>query len=131
MENKLKHLEMIQNIINRMANNSFLLKGWAVIIVSALFALSAKDTNHKFIYIAYLPAIAFWILDGYFLWQERLYRKLYDMVRKKDVSEIDFSMDITPVKGKVVSWYKVVFSRTLFIFHGVIVGTLIIVTFLA
>lgn len=30
MDNKLKHLELIQGVINRMASNSFKLKGWAV-----------------------------------------------------------------------------------------------------
>lgn len=30
MENKQKHLEFIQSIINRMAGHSFLLKGWGV-----------------------------------------------------------------------------------------------------
>lgn len=30
IENKLKHLEMLQAIINRMAVNSFSLKGWSV-----------------------------------------------------------------------------------------------------
>jgi len=37
MEKKLKHLEMLQGVINRMANNSFLLKGWSVVLISALF----------------------------------------------------------------------------------------------
>jgi len=32
---------MIQAVINRMASNSFLLKGWTVMLVSALFALAA------------------------------------------------------------------------------------------
>ena len=54
MENKLKHLEFIQTVINRMAGNCFLLKGWAITLVAALFALSAKDTNHNYFLIAYL-----------------------------------------------------------------------------
>lgn len=29
MENKVKYLEIIQGVISRMANNSFLMKGWA------------------------------------------------------------------------------------------------------
>ncbi len=48
MEAKLKHLELSQGVINRMAGNSFLLKGWSVTLVSALFALSAKDSNQMF-----------------------------------------------------------------------------------
>jgi hypothetical protein len=35
-----KHLEFIQNAITRMATNSFWLKGWAVTLVAATFALN-------------------------------------------------------------------------------------------
>lgn len=127
MENRVKHLEMIQNIINRMASNSFLLKSWSVVLVSALFVLAAKGSNIFFIYLAYFPALAFWILDGYFLWQERLYRKLYDKVRKMSESEIDFSMDTSSVVKEVDLWCRVTISKTLCIFHGVIIGTISIV----
>ncbi len=61
------HLEMIQSIINRMATNSFHLKGWSVTLVAALFALAAKDSTPVFVYLAYFPAFAFWLLDGFFL----------------------------------------------------------------
>lgn len=40
-DNKVKHLEMIQAVINRMAQNSFLLKGWSVVLTAAIFALAA------------------------------------------------------------------------------------------
>ena len=44
MSDKQAHLEMIQGIVNRLSHNSFLLKGWSVVLVSAMFALAAKDT---------------------------------------------------------------------------------------
>ena len=131
MEAKLKHLEIIQDVINRMANNSFLLKGWSVVLVSALFALAAKDSNKLYIYLAYFPTIAFWVLDGYFLRQEKLYRKLYDKVRNTDDSKIDFSMDTSSVTKQVSAWSEVVFSKTLSIFHGVIVLTILLVMWIA
>lgn len=40
-ERKLKHLELIQGVINRLAGNFFTVKGWSVLLVSALFALGA------------------------------------------------------------------------------------------
>lgn len=131
MEAKLKHLEMIQGVINRMANNSFLLKGWSVILVSALFALAAKDSNKLYIYLSYFPSLAFWVLDGYFLRQEKLYRKLYDKVRSINDSEIDFSMDTSSLTNQVHTWSEVIFSKTLSIFHGVIVLTILLVMLIA
>ncbi|MCK5492349.1 MAG: hypothetical protein KAJ14_04480 [Candidatus Omnitrophica bacterium] len=128
MENKIKHLEIIQGVINRMAQCSFLLKGWTVVLVSALFALAAKDSNILFIYLAYFPAIAFWILDGYYLYQERLYRNLYDKTRNTEESNIDFSMNKKEFEGKnKASWIDSILSKTLLIFHLSIILTIIIV----
>src|SRR6266853_1626382 len=93
MSNKQKHLEFIQSAVGRMASNLFLLKGWTITLIAALFALAAKDSDKTYFFIAYLPALMFWALDGYFLSQERRFRALYDHVRKLDESEIDFSMD--------------------------------------
>ena len=45
MERKGKHLEFIQGTVNRLSTNSFLLKGWSVVLVSALFALASADFN--------------------------------------------------------------------------------------
>jgi len=131
MEEKLKHLEMIQGVINRMASNSFLLKGWSVVLVAALFALAAKDSSVDFIYLAYFPAIAFWSLDGFYLRQERLYRKLYDKVRSQKEEEIDFSMATVEFHKGVQCWFCTCFSPTLRIFHGAILGTILIVMIIA
>ena len=94
MENKLKHLEMIQGIINRMASNSFALKGWSVTLVAGIFALSSKDANEIYFLIAYIPIVVFWFLDAYYLLQERLFRSLYGKVRRLSEDEIDFDMNI-------------------------------------
>jgi len=127
MEKKPTHLEMIQGVVNRLSQNSFLLKGWCVVLVSAMFALAAGSTKTYFIYLAYFPAIAFWVLDGYFLWQERLYRKLYDHVRQMKEEEIDFSMDTSVVKSHIEPWSDVIFSMTLVIFHGTVLASIVVV----
>ena len=59
-EKKLAHLEMIQGVINRMASNSFALKGWAVTLIAGIFVLSSKDANKAYFLVAYLPVIVFW-----------------------------------------------------------------------
>lgn len=124
---KEKHLELIQGVINRMAANSFHLKGWSVVLVSALFVLAGRDTKVYFVYLAYLPAVAFWVLDGYFLWQERMYRKLYDAVRLQGQADSDFSMNAYNYKDQVPSWPATCLSTTLAIFHGMVIGAIIIV----
>lgn len=123
----IKHLEMIQAIIGRMAGNSFSLKGWSVIIVSALIALDATASTVSFIYIAYLPALTFWGLDAYFLSQERYFRRLYDEVRSQlntqdEAESVEpFSMEAPKFAESSDHWFPVMWSRTLLAFHGMVV----------
>lgn len=74
-EDRRKLLDLLKGVINRMANNSFLLKGWSFVTVSGLFALAAKDKNPRFAMVADLPAIAFWGLDGGILGSPGLLRR--------------------------------------------------------
>jgi len=131
MSNKQAHLEMIQGVINRLSNNSFLLKGWTVVLVSAMFALAAKDTKPLFIYLAYFPVFIFWLLDGYFLWQERIFRVLYDDVRIMEEDKINFSMYPSTDEIQSVSFIAAVFSKTLAAFHGTILLVILLVMFTA
>jgi hypothetical protein len=122
-----KHLEFIQAVINRLAQSSFLVKGWAITLVSAMFALAAKDADPKFITIAYFPAIVFWLLDGYYLYQERLFRKLYDQARKQQVA--DYSLSTKDFDKGIRDWISAVFSKTIFPFYAVIIGVILIIMF--
>lgn len=69
---------MLQGVINRLAGNSFLLKGWSVTLVSAVLVLSTNLADAPLIGVALLPVLTFWGLDDYSLAQERLYRGLYE-----------------------------------------------------
>ena len=83
MENKRKHLEFIQGIISRMAGNLFFLRGWTITLIGALLGLFSKNNSPDYIfYFLILVVFILWILDGYFLSQERSYRDLYNHVRK-------------------------------------------------
>lgn len=77
---KIKHLEFIQNVITRMNTNSFQIKGWTVIILSALLAIYASTKNDYFILASIFPVLVFWFLDTYYLTQERKFRGLYNDV---------------------------------------------------
>lgn len=118
---------MIQGVISRMAHCSFLIKGWSVTLVTALFALAAAGTNQKFILLAYFPAFAFWSLDAYFLRQERLFRKLFDRVRTLPEEEVEYSLDASTEEAEVPRKALVAFSSTLLTFHGTIAGTIVLV----
>ena len=118
-DRKIKHMEFIQGVINRLASDSFRMKGWSVVLVSALFVLLAREGCTEFVVVALVVVLAFWGLDGYFLWQERLHRVLYDHVRTLDNDSIDFSMNVSPFSNsRNCTWLGATFSRTLLVFHG-------------
>ena len=130
MENKQKHLEFIQGAINRMAGNLFFLRGWTITLITGLFALSAKETSQNYVLIAYFLILIFWILDGYFLSQERLFRALYDHVRTLDEKNIDFSMDTRNFKKDKNCWLQSIFSITLLVFYLSLLGVTTLIYFL-
>ena len=97
MDNKLKHLEFIQNVIVRMNNESIQLKTWTILLVVGVLTLAEKQGSWFIILCALIPTGVFWILNRNVLKTERLYRQLYDIVRKKDERDIDFSMDTSHI----------------------------------
>jgi hypothetical protein len=119
---KMKHLDFIQLTITRMAANSFLLKAWGVTLVGAIFALSAANSHLKFVILALIPLAAFWVLDGYYLQQEKRFRDLYDVVRKKQERQINFSME-APAHS---SWFRNMFNKTELIFYGTLAVAVVI-----
>jgi len=132
MENKRKHLEFIQEVASRMAGNLFFLRGWTITLIATLLALFIKggDSNY-IIYFLITFIFVFWILDGYFLSQERLFRDLYDHVRKLDEKRIDFSMDTNDYKKyKKNTLIFTMFSSTLLIFYLPLIGIALFINYL-
>lgn len=122
----IKEIEIIQDIIKRMAFNSFMIKGWAITLV--VVSLLLKGTDKYQIWIAFIPLLVFWFLDAYFLWQERLYRKLYDWVvnNRLKTEEYLFDMNAHRFKDEIQSKLRTMFSITLGWFYISIVILIII-----
>lgn len=129
MESKHKHLEFIPLVITRMSVNSFLLKGWSVTLVAALFAFAAKDSNIEYVLITYVSTPIFWLLDGYYLSLERQYRGLYNIVKNKNEDEINFDMNAKPFDKGKNKWLNCVFSIPVLLFYGALLAITLIVMF--
>lgn len=124
VDSKIEHLKLIQGVINRLANNSFSLKSWTVLILSGLFALGASEAEPKFIPIAYIPTLSFWFLDGYYLRQERLFRKLYQHTIESDDSDLTMDTSLQTVQSLPAT----MISLTIGIFYGSILVAITIVS---
>ena len=130
-ENKIKHLEMIENIIERMAKNSFQLKAWAMTLVTVVGALGAKEADKRFMLLGFVPIIGFWVLDAFYVQRERRYRALYRIICEKKEDEIDFKLDTknidyTKDEMKSVSIFNCLKSTSTSVFYGVLTSTLIL-----
>lgn len=135
-----KEIDLIQNCISRMANNSFLLKGWLITIYAVVLALLPEKANSLSLCLVMMVVTwAFWYLDGYFLRIEKIYRKIYDWVlleRPKGNRNQLYQLNPVRFKGKieaVKSIPKVMFSNTLLLFYGIpmlIVIVIFLVNFL-
>lgn len=115
-----------------MSGNLFFLRGWTITLIAALLALFAKDISFKYAtWFLCVLTLVFWILDGYFLSQERLYRDLYDHVRKLKDEKIDYSMDTTEFKKyKKNTVIFAMFSGTLLVFYIPLILASLVIAFM-
>lgn len=105
-EEKVVHLQMIQDIIARMGQNSFQIKGWAIGIMIAIFSFAGEQSNTRCILFTIIPLIIMWFLDSYYLQLERKFRLLYDDVRTSEKNK-EYDMNFNNVKIKVKDSYKI------------------------
>ncbi len=117
-EKVLEHLKMTQAIIDRLNRNSFWVKTLSVaLIISAMVLVAIQGEKYPIVFFMPITLVlGFWILDGYYLWQERLFREVYNDIRVQ--SDTDFEMN--PMKHRKkskCSWLSAIFSPTLFIFY--------------
>lgn len=79
-EEKRQHLEFIHNTINRLSDKSIQLKALTITLTAGLLAVYASTPKIFLIYITIPQVLFFWLLDGYYLQQERKFRGIYNDV---------------------------------------------------
>lgn len=118
---RVKHLEFIQATIARLGNDSFLVKGWALTLAAGFLALSASQRSWVVAGVGVVPLLCFWFLDGHFVRQERLYRRLYNAARRPGSTVEVLSMDVRPFRPEM-PLRRAVLSDTLALFHGALLA---------
>ena len=117
------HLTFIQNVITRMNSNSFQLKGWCITVFAAILAIYTSTENEYFILIAIPTTLIFWILDTYYLLQERKFRGLYNDIAglsENPITTKTFEMNPSVYTKDVSSKYKyfsVFWSKTIWVLY--------------
>lgn len=64
--NRIKHMEMIQAVVARLAGNSSLVKGWAITLTGAFLGFAVNNEDSGLAAAALVPIFFFWLLDAYY-----------------------------------------------------------------
>ena len=129
-----KELDLIQDVIKRMASNSFEVKKWLIGILSAIVVFIRDELlggNIQLIGLLLVPVLCFWYLDAFFLSTEKLYREMYKWVIEYRSQTDKYLYDLNTMSrefpaDKVVDFiipknnvWHVMFSKTLLPFYSV------------
>ena len=122
---------MIQAIIARMAANSFALKSLAVTLCAGVIALIGAVTNPSWIYLiaAVGPVLVFGWLDANYLRLEKLYRNLFDDVRK-GVEMEPFDMRVDRYETQVDAATRIATTWSVSWLYGTLLAVLALVGYL-
>ncbi|EPB8167308.1 hypothetical protein ACRTAK_002992 [Clostridium perfringens] len=133
-----KEIDLIQSCINRMAQNSFIVKGWFISLIAVILTLLPEKFNINYLYcISFIISFCFWYLDAFFLKTERLYRFKYQWVITERLKNDNYFYDLNPYNRNM--WYdkngnipsepniiQVMFSKTLLVIYLPIIILIII-----
>lgn len=127
-EEKRQHLEFIHNVVNRLSSNSIQLKAITITLTAGLLAVYSTSPKIFLIFLATIQVLFFWLLDGYYLQQERKFRGIYDDA--SGVTSIntikDYEMPTEKYYTRKYQFYRCVFSLSKILFFGSIIFILIL-----
>ena len=125
-----KHLEINQNVIMRMGENSRSCKVWCVTLVSAVLVLVAQTGEAIHALLALGPTVLFYVMDAYYLALERGFRRSFDdfvyRLHEGWVSAHDlFTVDFIGSIPRETLWAMFV-SFSVWPFYAVVVATVLL-----
>lgn len=122
---KISYLNILQNIINRMATFSLAMKTASVTTLTALLAYSASDTvsdNFK-LWMFFIPWLFFAGYHAFFLRLEKIFRSLYNnSANQSDISFSDFSIDKNKLRSIYSPLHRTIFSLPFLLFHLILIA---------
>lgn len=135
-DQRIKHMEMIQAVVSRLGNDSFLIKGWTVTVAAAFLGFAVSQDKWQLALAGVGPTTLFWLLDTTYLRSERLFRDLFDRVRRGASTEGAFFMGATAPKyvkrvredartnnvPDAGSYLATFLRPALYLFYGAVIG---------
>jgi uncharacterized membrane protein len=103
-----------------MALDSAAAKTWCITLVSAILIFIADNDKANYAFIAWVPTVFFFILDGYYLGLERRFRFAYNAFVKKlheGKLELDDLYVVRPLGNPVESVWSAFTSFSIWPFY--------------
>ena len=127
------HLEIMQGVIQRMAENSRSCKVWCVTLVAAILVLVARTGEPSHALIALVPTVFLLLLDSYYLALERAFRSSYstfvDKLHRGELGAFDvYSVAPTGMGLSLVG--RCLGSVSIWLFYPLLVITILLALFL-
>lgn len=115
-ELRLKQLEMLQGIINRMAGYGSAHKNYCITITTAICGAAVTLERPSLVLMSLIPILVFWLMDTQYLRVERRFRRLF-MVAAQQKWEMppDFDFNLNSVSG--VSFWSCAVSWSVMVFY--------------
>lgn len=127
-----KEMDLIQGCISRMADNSFRLKEYYIVLMAGVSAVLLGRQSEEIIVGAFLMVMTgiFWGLDAYFLKLETLFRWKYEwVIEKRKEGQNSYLYNLEPYKremwltpeNKNEHFAKFLGNKTLRNFYGIVI----------
>lgn len=112
---RLKYLGIIQSVVTRMAANEFTTRKWSVALGSALIGWTvSRNAYPKHALVAAIPSSCFWLLDAYYLSQERCFRYIFE--RECAISTEPARLSLVTSWG-LLDWIRAVAAPAVWLVH--------------
>jgi len=120
-EDRIKHLQMVQDAIARMAEESGRLKRYALITIGVLASASVASKVATLALFGAAMAMVFGALDARYLQQERWFRAHFDLVRAGN-GPTDFGMTPDDETRQAHSLASAMAGWSIIGFYGALLG---------
>src|SRR6202041_1498492 len=116
-ELRVKHLEMLQSLITRMAGYGASFKSYCITVVTAVIGFSFTLHRPGVAALALLPVLAFGVADAQYLRVERRFRDVFNLVRKEGWEQMP-TFDINLYSAPAQSYLSAVTSWSIVWFYA-------------
>ncbi|MDU9771901.1 hypothetical protein KVL30_07200 [Helicobacter pylori] len=93
----IEELKILQDIINRMTQNSLECKKWTLALVVGVLSLKIEAISNSYgLCVLGVLLLCFWFLDAYYLMQEKLFRKQYQWLIENRLKTDERLFEVLP-----------------------------------